>query len=382
MIEPFVVDLADLEDLRRRLRSTRLAPVIGADDWVYGVPNSWLADMIDYWATTWDWDAQAHEMNRWHHDRAVIDGVVIHVMRADGRGPDPIPIVLTHGWPWTFWDFKDVIGPLSDPAAHGGDPADAFDVYVPSLPGFGFSTPLTRSGVDIPAVARLWVGLMDEYGVDRFAAHGGDWGAIVTAQLAHAHAARLIGAHQTMPWIPAVDRWTLTDDDWGPGEEWMRDRNRAVASLIRSHSTVHTLDPQTLAYAMVDSPVGTAAWLWERRRNWSDCDGDVESVFDRDHLCTTAALYWCTGAIASSFRLYHEQFSKPWALSHERTPRMEAPTGVAVFPRDLVYLPRRLLEQHSDLRRWTHMPAGGHFAAAEQPGLVVDDIREFFRDLR
>lgn len=384
MIERFDIAFPEsaLEELRARLRATRWPDIVGPDDWRYGVPQAWMRDMVDYWVDEWDWDAAAAAMNRFEHTRVVVDDLPIHVMRVAGTGSDPIPLVLTHGWPWTFWDFRTVVEPLADPAAHGGGSAPAFDVYVPSLPGFAFSTPLTVAGIDVPAVARLWVRVMAEgFGIDRFAAHGGDWGSLVTAQLAHAHAEHLIGAHQTLPWIPGVDRRSLGPDAWADDEAWMRERIREVDPLITSHRLVHTLDPQTLAYGLADSPVGTAAWLWERRRNWSDCDGDVEAVFDREHLCTTAALYWCTGAITSSLRIYHEQFRKPWPLAHQRTPRLEAPTGVTLFRRDLVFLPRRLYEEQSDLRRWSVHPRGGHFAPMEQPEILVDEIRAFFGGL-
>lgn len=383
--QPFVADIdqATLNDLRTRLTNTRWPDVIGADAWTYGVPRDWLRDMAGYWASDWDWSTQASAMNEFEHFKTDFDGVPVHFLRAPGKGPDPTPLILTHGWPWTFWDFKDVIAPLSDPAAHGGNAADAFDVIVPSLPGFGFSTPLTAPGVDVAAVAGLWVRLMQEVcGYDRFAAHGGDWGALVTAQLSHAHAEHLIGAHLALPVIPGIDRRALTADAYAQDEQWMLERAAESGPLIHSHVAVHTTDPQTLAYAMADSPVGTAAWLWERRRNWSDCDGDIETIFDRDHLCTTAALYWCTGAFTSSLRLYFEHFNKPWPLVHDRTPVLEAPTGFAVFPKDVVQLPRRVAEENTDLRRWTVMPRGGHFGAAEAPELMVDELRAFFRDLR
>lgn len=383
--QPFTVELSDqvLGALEARLRSARWPGVIGDDDWVYGVPQAWLQDMTEWWIEAWDWPAEAERMNQWQHHRVVIDDIPIHYLHAPGKGPNPTPLLLTHGWPWTFWDFKDTIGPLSDPASHGGDPADAFDVYVVSLPGFGFSTPLTTAGVDVAKVADLWVKLMcDVLGHERFAAHGGDWGALVTSHLAHAHADRLVGAHLSLTLMPGVDRRSLGDDAWGPDETWKRERNAESESVIRSHVTVHLLDPQTLSYGLVDSPVGTAAWIWERRRNWSDCNGDVETAFDRQHLCTTAALYWCTGAISSSLRLYHEHFRKPWPLAHDRMPRLEAPTGWAVFPKDVVHMPRSVLESHSNLHRYTEMPAGGHFGAPEQPELLVGDIRAFFAPLR
>ena len=189
---------------------------------------------------------------------------------------------------------------------------------------------------------------------------------------------RLIGAHLSIALMPGVNRRALEPDDWADDEQWMLDRNAEAEPLIRSHVTVHLLDPQTLSYGLIDSPVGTAAWIWERRRNWSDCDGDVERAFDREHLCTTATLYWATGAIASSLRLYHEHFRKPWPLAHERMPRLEAPTAFAIFPRDVVHLPRSVLEANADLRRYTVMERGGHFGAPEQPALLVDDLRAFF----
>ena len=382
--QPFTpsIDAASLDDLRARLQATRWPHVIGDDDWSYGVPQAWLHDMATYWANDWDWEAQARAMNAFEHFKVDLAGIPVHFLRAPGKGPAPKPLILTHGWPWTFWDFKDTIAPLSDPASFGGDANDAFDVVVPSLPGFGFSTPLTTPGIDVAAIANLWVRLMREVcGYDRFAAHGGDWGALVTAQLSHAHAEHLIGAHLALPVIPGVDRRALTPEAFAEDEQWMLERAAESGPLIHSHLAVHSSDPQTLAYAMADSPLGTAAWLWERRRNWSDCNGEIETAFDREHLCTTAALYWCTGAFTSSLRLYFEQFSKPWPLVHDRSPVLEAPTGFAIFPKDVVQLPRRIAAANSDLRRWTVMPRGGHFGAAEAPDLVVDELRAFFRDL-
>ena len=383
--EPFIPHLSEatLSDLHSRLLATRWPAVIGGDDWLYGVPAGWLKDMISYWATAWDWPGVVAEMNRYDHIQVEIDGVPVHALRSPGTGVDPIPLILTHGWPWTFWDFRHLIDPLTDPATHGAPDAPSFDVVVPSLPGFGFSTPLSVPGIDVSAVADRWNQLMtDLLGYDRYAAHGGDWGALVTAHLGHAHADRLIGVHLGLPVGRGLVRTEIPDEMWSPDEAWMRDRSAEAMPLIKSHLAVHSTDPQTLAYALADSPVGTAAWLWERRRNWSDCGGDVESVFDRDDLCTTAALYWCTGAITSSLRIYFEHFNKPWPLVHDRTPVIEAPTAYAVFPKDVVMLPRRVVEATTNLVRWTVMPVGGHFGAAEQPELVVEDIRATFAALR
>ncbi|MBT4493491.1 MAG: alpha/beta fold hydrolase, partial [Gammaproteobacteria bacterium] len=340
--EKFVIDLPDiaLNNLRSRLQSTNWPNVIGDDDWKYGVPQSWLQHMAEYWATKWDWQSAAAEINQWQHYRVEIDEIPIHYMHAPASTPDAPAIVLTHGWPWTFWDYRYLIGPLSNPEAHGFPGEQAFNVYVPSLPGFGFSTPLTKAEVNVPKVAELWVKLMTEIlGYEKFCAHGGDWGALVTAHLAHAHADKIIGAHLALALIPGVDRSRLGPESFAENEQWMVKRAAESQQHITSHITTHRLDPQTLGYALTDSPIGTAAWIWERRRNWSDCDGDVEQAFGRDHLCTTAALYWCTGAINSSMRLYHEHFKADWPLAHNRMPVLEAPTGFAVFPKDVVHMP-------------------------------------------
>ncbi|MFM7535583.1 MAG: epoxide hydrolase family protein [Acidimicrobiales bacterium] len=382
---PFTIDVPqrDLDDLRDRLARTRWADDIANSAWTYGVESGWLRSMVSWWLDAYDWRATETRMNEWSHSRVELDGIPIHFARVRGVGPDPMPLVLTHGWPWTFWDFEQMVGPLTDPAAHGGDPADAFDVVVPSLPGYGFSVPLRTPGVNVRRVAALWVQLMtDVLGHDRFGAHGGDWGAIVTSELAHAHAPVLIGAHLSLPVIPGVSRRELGPEAFAADETWMLDRMAEAERLIRSHVTVHTHDPQTLAYALADSPVGTAAWLWERRRAWSDCGGDVESVFDRDFLCTLSSTYWLTGSITSSLRLYFEHFNGGWPRIHDRNPALECPTAFSIFPKELVLLPRSVAAAHSDLRQWTVHERGGHFGAAERPDALVDDLRRFFRPLR
>ncbi len=382
---PFTVavDQADLDDLHRRLATVRWPEDAGNDDWTYGVERGWLQEMVAYWRDRYDWRATEAAMNELPQWRVELDGIPIHYVHVRGTGPNPMPIVVTHGWPWTFWDMRHLIGPLTDPTAHGGDPADSFDVIVPSLPGFGFSTPLRTTGVNVRRVAQLWSRLMTEVlGYERFAAYGGDWGAIVTAELGHAHPERLIGVDMSLAVIPGVSRATVPAADWAEDERWMVARAAESERLIRSHVVVHTHDPQTLAYALADSPVGTAAWLWERRRAWSDCDGDVLRVFDRDELCTLASVYWLTGTIATSLRLYFDHFNGGWPVVHDRTPTIGVPTGFSIFPRDVVFLPRAVAERTTDLRRWTVMPRGGHFGPAEQPSLMVDELRAMFRPLR
>jgi pimeloyl-ACP methyl ester carboxylesterase len=372
----------DLDDLGRRLRSTRWADDFGNATWTYGVERHWLEDMVRYWADEFDWRAQERAINRFEHYLTEIDGIPVHFLLARSSEPNATPLILTHGWPWTFWDWCAVIEPLTDPARHGGDPAQAFDVVVPSLPGFGFSTPLRTTGVDVRRVAELWVRLMrDVLGYERFGAAGGDWGASVTAELGHAYAEHLLGCLLTMAVAPGVDLARLGDLPFAHDEAWMRRRLAESRELTRSHVAVQRTEPQTLAYALVDSPVGTAAWIWQRRRDWSDCAGDLLTVYDRDFLCTTASIYWLTRTIGTSLRIYREHFGGSWTTLHDRTPVVQAPTAVAVFPKDIVFLPRAVAAATMNVHRWSVMPRGGHFAPAEQPGLVVEELRAFFDQL-
>ncbi len=378
---PFTVDIdeARLQDMRHRLRQVRWADDFGNQHWRYGVERDWLEDMASYWANDYDWRAQEAQINRFAHFRVTIDDVPLHFIHVRGKGRRVMPLILTHGWPWTFWDWKDVIGPLADPAAHGGDDALAFDVVVPSLPGFGFSEPLRTTGIGVRRVAELWVALMRGIlGYDRFAAAGGDWGALVTAELGHAHAQHLIGAYMTLPMLPGIDPLAIPADAFAPEEAWMAKRAAEALPLITSHVAVQLHDPQTLAYALADSPIGTAAWIWERRRAWSDCPGALTDIFDRDFLCTTASLYWLTNTIGTSFRIYAEHFSRPWPSVHDDKPMIPVPTGYGISPKEVVMMPRAWLEEHSNLKRYTLFPKGGHFAPMEQPDRVAKELHAFF----
>ena len=374
---------AELEDLHERLRRTRFADDFANEDWGYGVPADYLRSLVDYWLTEFDWRRVEREINAVPGFRVDVDGVPVHYLHVRGTGPAPMPLILTHGWPWTFWDFRKVIGPLADPAAHGGDPADAFDVVVPSLPGFGFSSPLRRPGMHPGAIADLWTILMTQVlGYERFAAQGGDWGAFVTAWLGHAHADRVIGIHQSMPAFISISSGSLTAADFAEDETSRFETMRSKSTSIASHLAVHTHDPQTLAWSLNDSPAGLLSWLVERRRSWSDCGGDVESRFSKDDLLTTASLYWFTQTIHTSARMYADtRRSRPMAV-HDRVPEIEVPTAIAVFPQDVIQYPRAVAERHSNLQQWSVMPSGGHFAPMEEPDLLVDDVRRFFRRLR
>jgi len=397
-VEDFTIAIPQesLDDLQHRLRNTRWPAGLADDGWRFGTDTGYLRGLVDHWQHEYDWRAHERAMNAWPHFRAQVPGpdgveIPIHFVHARGKGPNPLPLVVTHGWPWTFWDLKDVIGPLTDPAAYGGDPADSFDVVVPSLPGYCFSTPLPVPFLTTAQVADLWVELMHGlgYGVDggRFCAQGGDWGAIVTIEMGHAHAAALHGIAVTMPSFPGASRGPHAAEDLLPGEEGYADLTARRVKTAASHVAVMGTDPQTLAHALHDSPVGLLSWLVERRRAWSDCeqaDGtrDIEQRFSKDDLCTLASLYWHTGCFWSTERMYYGRVNVPWRPRHDRTPTVEAPTAMAVFPGDLIFVPRRVAERVANIQRWERMPSGGHFAPAEEPHLVVHEVREFFRQFR
>ncbi len=385
VIHPFRVDIpqADIDALRTRLGHTRWAPELDNSDWSYGVNGGYLRELTAFWRDGFDWRAQEAKINAFPQFKTEIDGVPIHFIHVRGNGPRPTPIILNHGWPWTFWDMKDVIGPLADPAAYGGDPSDAFDVVVPSLPGFCFSGPLPHSGIGYVETAELWVKLMRGLGYERFVTQGGDAGAFVSARLGHAHRDSIIGVHLTFPVLPGVPNEAGDPADFSPAEKAMAAGDQERCRTAQIHTLVNAIDPQTLAWAMHDSPVGLAAWLLIRRRDWSDCDGDVEKKFDRDTLLTHVSLYWFTDSLVSSQLFCRASgFPKPPALANDVKPEINVPTAMAVMPKDLLHRPRSLVAAHADLRRWTDFSSGGHFAPAEEPEALVEDIRAFVRPLR
>jgi pimeloyl-ACP methyl ester carboxylesterase len=385
--EPFEIAIPDavLDDVRARLERTAWPLDVGNGDWRYGVERAYLEELVEYWLHDYDWRAQERQMNALTQFRTTIDGLPIHYIHERGKGPDPMPLILSHGWPWTFWDFQKVIAPLADPGAHGADPADAFDVVVPSLPGFGFSTPLERAGVEWMKTADLWVALMgDVLGYERFAAHGGDWGGLITAQLGHKYADRLIGAHLGVCTPMTLFETGLpTEDQYAEDEkDRFHHTKHRMQSVATSHLVVQSDDPQTLAYGLHDSPVGLSSWILERRRHWSDSNGDVESRFSKDDLITTAMLYWVTESAVSSMRYYWEAQHNLWKPSHDRQPVVQAPTAITLWPQELMLMPTALMESFYNLKRLTPMPSGGHFHPMEEPELLVEDIRAFFRTLR
>lgn len=381
-IEPFRIEVAQevLTDLHARLERTRWPDVVAGDPWRYGVDLGYMRDLVAYWRGSFDWRRQEERLNSYPQFRAVVDGLGIHFVHVRGRGPAPLPIVITHGWPGSFVEMLKVVPLLSDPASHGGDPADAFDVVVPSLPGYGFSDRPARPGMNPPAIAALWARLMAGLGYGRFAAQGGDWGASVTTWLGFAHHENLAGIH--LNYIPgSYEPWLgpgsaeLTDPERRfllEADRWYREEG-GYAHLQRTR-------PSTAACALNDSPAGLAAWIVEKFRDWSDCGGDVERRFTRDELLVNVMIYWITQTIGSSARLYFETREAP--VRFGRNERVKAPCGVARFPLEAPFPPREWVERSYDVRRWTDLSRGGHFAAMEEPGLLAADIREFFRPLR
>ncbi|MGW0085257.1 epoxide hydrolase family protein [Streptomyces sp. NPDC003393] len=385
-VTPFAIDVPEevLGDLRDRLHRTRWPFDAGNDDWRYGVPRQYLEELVDYWLRQYDWREHERRMNSFSHFRTTLDDVPIHFIHEPGVGPAPVPLVLTHGWPWTFWDFEKVIRPLADPAAFGGDAADAFDVVVPSLPGFGFSTPLRRTGVSFHRTADLWVRLMrDELGYARFGAQGGDWGQLITSQFGHKYPGHLIGVHLNLALpLDFFEAELPTEDAYAEDEKHHFHHTQARMAHATSHIVVQSTEPQNLAYGLHDSPVALLAWLLERRRWWSDSGGDVENRFSKDDLITLATLYWVGESFVTSARFYWEARHDLWRPVTDERPVVRAPTGIAVFPQELVIMPKAWMEGYFNLRRVTYMKSGGHFAPAEEPKALVEDIREFFRPLR
>ncbi|BAO94123.1 epoxide hydrolase family protein [Caballeronia insecticola] len=371
---------SQIDDLMQRLRNTRFPAGLDAQQWDDGAGLAFIRRLTDYWQTQFDWRAQEARLNELPNFQASIDGCEIHFVHQKGKGPAPMPLVLTHGWPGSFVEMERVIPLLTDPAAFGGDPADAFHVVVPSLPGFGFSTALQTSGSGAHGIAGMWLELMTKLGYDRFGAQGGDIGAGVSMWLARRFPAQMIGAH--VNYIPASFRPPVSDSLCPVTEEERAylDAVAAWASTEGAYASVQSTKPQTLSYAMTDSPVGLAAWIAEKFRTWSDCNGDIESVFTMDQLLTDISIYWFGHALDASFRIYKENRLRPLVFSLSE--RVATPLGVAVFPRELPMPPRSWLERVFEVRRWSSMPRGGHFAALEQPELLVEDIRAFFRPLR
>jgi microsomal epoxide hydrolase len=370
---PYRIEVPDavLEDLARRLAATRWPEPIPGAGWAYGADLAYLRELCAYWASGFDWRAQEAALNRHDGFLCEVDGVDLHFWHVRGRGPRPFPLLLLHGWPGSIAEFAGLVAPLADPAASGGDPADAFDVVVASLPGFGFGGAPREPGWNLERIAAALDTLMAaELGHDRYGVQGGDWGGALAAQLGSAHADHVAGIHVN---------FAVASPPADPTEEDRRalERHRAWRRDETGYSLVQGTRPDALTVAQADSPAGLAAWVVEKFRAWSDCDGDVERAFSKDTLLTNLMFYWGPESVASAARIYAEVRRAPAPQA-----RVEVPTGVAAFPREPWNTPRAWVERRYHVTRWTDMPRGGHFAALEQPDLLLDDIRSFFRTVR
>ncbi|GGK71664.1 multidrug MFS transporter [Sphaerisporangium melleum] len=402
-LERFSIDVPQeaLDELRARLKATRFAADPGNEEEYYGVSTAYLKPLVEYWADGFDWRAVERALNTFTHHRVEIDGTPVHFLREPGKGPAPIPIILSHGWPWTFHDWSKVVRPLADPAAFGGDPADAFDVIVPSLPGFGFSTPQTKPDMNYWKIADIFHILMtDVLGYGKYAAGGADYGALVTSQLGHKYGPHIHGLHFGTDMIPGIfqhDRfWDLTGGNTIPADASPRLREDLLLfdKTYASHVAVHMLDAQTLTHGLNDSPAGMLAWLLQRWKKWSDRFGDFEEVFPRDHILTNATIYWVNQAIGSSIRSYRNTVRYPWKPEHDRQPQIEPPAGFTfllgdVYPPGVRTAEERIAAfEHGPTRGWfnpIHVNAhqkGGHFGPWENPEAFIGDIRATFRKLR
>ncbi|WEO77324.1 alpha/beta fold hydrolase [Cryobacterium sp. SO2] len=378
--EPFTTqtDPAALADLRARLRATRWPDAPEDAGWALGTDLDCLRDLVGYWADEFDWPAAEAALNRLPRFRAQVGGLGIHFVHARAVAPTGpvLPLVLSHGWPDSFWRYSKVIPLLTDPGAHGGDPADAFDVIVPDLPGFGYSDIPTGPALNSIEVAGLWAELMGGLGYARFGAAGGDIGSHVSRYLALDHPDKVVAVHRTDAGLAVFDGDLA---DLAPEErDWLQG-GAAWGAAEGAYAAMHRTKPQTAAFGLTDSPAGLAAWIVEKLRAWSDCDGDLESVFSRDEILTNLTIYWFTGTIGSSMRMYNANAAIPPA---QLARRVAVPSGFAIFPGDLVRPPLAWLERTANVVRATEPAHGGHFAAFEQPELYAHELREFFRPYR
>ena len=381
MIQPFKIAIANeaLEDLKSRLSRARLPASLAAASWEDGASLAYTRTVIDYWKTGFDWRQQETRLNQLQQFTADIDDNRIHFVHEKGVGTAPMPLVLTHGWPGSFAEFEKIIPLLTDPEAHGGDPEDAFSVVVPSLPGYGFSSAPQTNGIGSRAIAGIWNQLMTLLGYDRYGTQGGDIGSGVSIWLARQFPDNVIGAH--LNYVSAGLQPNLAPHEEMTAEEMsFRQTAASWAAVQGAYSALQSTKPQTLAFSLSDSPTGLAAWIIEKFQAWSDCGGDLESILSLDTILTDISLYWFSNNLNASLRLYKENRLDP--LIFDPGERIKSPVGMAHFPLELPVPPRSWLERVATVTRWSEMPAGGHFAALEQPQLLAEEIRAFFRPLR
>jgi pimeloyl-ACP methyl ester carboxylesterase len=381
-IQPFRIDVpqADLDDLRDRLARTRWPDELPGVGWSRGVPLAYLRELTEYWRTGYDWRRQEARLNEHPQFTTTIDGANVHFLHVRSPEPAALPLVLTHGWPGSVVEFLDVIGPLSDPGAHGGDPADAFHLVIPSIPGYGFSGPTRDAGWTADRVARAWAELMRRAGYERYGAQGGDWGALISPAVGRLDPDHVIGVHVNAATFGFIPIGKVEPDELATFTEVEKARLARLGAFLgdgNGYFQIQSTRPQTLAYGLADSPAGQLAWIVEKFEEWTGSGAErPEDAVDRDRILTNVMLYWLTDTAGSSARLYYENMhSASWGQAPGTTP-----TGVAAFAEDVAI--RRYAERANNIVHWSDFESGGHFAAMETPDLLVGDVRAFFRPLR
>jgi pimeloyl-ACP methyl ester carboxylesterase len=375
-VKPFAIEIADgaLADLNRRVRATKWPPVVDGADWFEGTSQSYLRELVKYWAEDFNWRAQERELNSLPQYRWRRNGADIHFFHFRSKRPDAIPLLICHGWPGGNLEFVKIAGALANPTSTA---ETAFHVVAPAMPGYGFSDAPRTPGTNIQSIAGLWARLMSDLGYEKFGVQGGDWGAWVALRLSADYPARVLACH--LNYLPA--RYLPAPGDGGQDfteqeADYLAARRRWMDEEF-GYGHIQGTKPQTLAFGLSDSPSGLAAWILEKFYGWSDCGGDIETVFSKETLLTNISIYWFTNTIYSSIRLYREaalELRSPDSLLKSTA----TPIGVAIFPKDFGYPPKSHIERFLNIVRWTEMPAGGHFAALEKPELLAEDIRAFF----
>ncbi len=380
-LRPFQLSVPEsvLKDLRQRLLNVRLPDEPPLDPWSTGTSVAYLKELLDYWRDVFDWRAQEAKLNAFRQFTVPLAGIDVHFIHEQGMGPNPMPLLLCHGWPGSVMEFHKLLPMLTDPARFGGNPADAFTVIAPSLPGYVFSFKPGQKRFGVEEIAEALAALMtDVLGYKRFGAQGGDWGAFIASRLGFAFPERIVGIHLN---LLAVRRDTKMLASPSPEEKAFLDQLNFFLKEETGYQWIQGTKPTTLAFALTDSPAGLAAWLVEKFRTWTDCGGYPETALTRDEMLAGIMLYWATGAIGSSFWPYYARMHGPWPIPVGAT--VDVPTGYVEFPREILRPPRSVAERmYTDIRRWTLMPKGGHFAALEQPEALAEEIRAFFRLLR
>ena len=378
LIEEFRVAVGEevLVDLRDRLARTRLPRTLDDVGWEDGTDAGYLRGLADYWRQDFDWRASEAQLNRLPQFTTTVNGLSLHFIHVRSPHPHAMPLLITHGWPGSVYEFHKIIGPLVDPPSYGGDAHDSFHVICPSIPGYGWSQAPTRRGFGVTQIAQGEIELMRRLGYEQYGLQGGDWGSSISATIAKLTPENVVGVHLNMVGFLPVPEGPDAERDLSPSEIADVAEMYAHRAEGSGYRILQATRPQTLSFALADSPVGLAAWIVEKFRAWSDCNGDIESAFTRDELLTNITIYWVTNTAGSSARLYRESRHPSW------TGRVGVPVACAIFPKEMSRYPRRWVEPHLNVTRWTTMPRGGHFAALEQPDLLVADIGNFFRALR